>query len=152
MALVESTPGEDVAGGWRRWWVPMVDGTDRLGLLEIVGPAGAGPGGREFLRHCELLAGLIGHLIATVSQRGDLIERTRRTRPMSTASELLGRLLTPLTSSTGRVVTSAILQPCYEVGGDGFDYAIDDSTANPGDPHRHRDGRRGTGRGLVRRR
>ena len=129
-ALVESTPGEDGPDGERRWWVPMVDGTDRLGVLEVVVVADAGPGGRRFLRHCELLAGLIGHLLATVAQRGDLIERTRRTRPMSTASELLGRLLPPLTSSTDRVVTSAILQPCYEVGGDGFDYAIDDSTAS----------------------
>ena len=38
-------------------------------------------------------------------------------------------MLPPLTSSTDRVVTSAILQPCYEVGGDGFDYALDDTTA-----------------------
>ena len=128
--LVESTPADDGPDGGSRWWVPVVDGTDRLGLLEVVVSADPGPGGREFLRHCELLAGLVGHLIAAVSQRGDLIERTRRTQPMSTASELLGRLLPPLTSSTERVVTSAILQPCYEVGGDGFDYAIDDSTAN----------------------
>jgi serine phosphatase RsbU (regulator of sigma subunit) len=68
--------------------------------------------------------------MATVTARGDGIDRVRRTQPMSPASELLSRLLPPLTSSTDRLVVSAILQPCYEVGGDGFDYAIDGSTAS----------------------
>ena len=106
-----------------RLWVPMVDGTDRLGVMELTGA-------RPHLRHCVMVAGLVGHLIGTISERGDLIDTVRRTQAMSPASELLFRLLPPLTSATGRVVTSAVLQPCYDVGGDAFDYAHDDSTAN----------------------
>jgi sigma-B regulation protein RsbU (phosphoserine phosphatase) len=124
-ARVESTPA-----GSHRWWVPMVDGTDRLGVIEFVASAEVDTADPQFLRHCELLSGLIGHLIAVSTARGDGIDRTRRTRPMSPAAELLTRLLPPLTSSTDRLVVSAVLQPCYEVGGDGFDYALDGGTAS----------------------
>ncbi|MGK5682140.1 PP2C family protein-serine/threonine phosphatase [Actinoplanes sp. URMC 104] len=109
-------------GDGGRHWVPMVDGTDRLGVIEFVADTGD-PG---FLRRCELVGGLIGHLLASTSERGDLIERVRRSRPMSPAAELLWRLLPPLTASFDRAVVSAVLQPCYEVGGDGYDYAVDD--------------------------
>jgi sigma-B regulation protein RsbU (phosphoserine phosphatase) len=129
-ARVESMPALGNRDGDRRWWVPMLDGTDRLGVLELVTSGKVEADDRQFVRHCELLAGLVGHLIAIVSERGDHIDRTRRTRPMSAASELVWRLLPPLTSTTERVVTSAILQPCYDIGGDGFDYALDDTTAS----------------------
>jgi sigma-B regulation protein RsbU (phosphoserine phosphatase) len=127
-ARVESTPAG--VGKRHRWWVPMVDGTDRLGVIEFVASADVDTADPQFVRHCELLCGLVGHLLATITARGDGIDRTRRTQPMSPASELLSRLLPPLTSSTDRLVVSAILQPCYEVGGDGFDYAVDGTTAN----------------------
>jgi sigma-B regulation protein RsbU (phosphoserine phosphatase) len=117
---VRSAESDD--GGTHRWWVPMVDGTDRLGVIEFVA---VGPPGPDFRRNCELVAGLVGHLIAGTTARGELLERSRRTRPMSTASELLWQLLPPLTASTGRAVVSAVLQPCYEVGGDAFDYGFD---------------------------
>jgi sigma-B regulation protein RsbU (phosphoserine phosphatase) len=121
-ARVRSAEAGD--GDARRWWVPMVDGTDRLGVVEF---AGARPGHVEpgVVRGLELFAGLVGHLIAVTSIRGDLMERTRRTRPVSTAAELLWQLLPSLTASSEQAVVSAILQPCYEVGGDGFDYAFD---------------------------
>ncbi|MFV2109311.1 PP2C family protein-serine/threonine phosphatase [Micromonospora sp. LOL_015] len=34
-------------------------------------------------------------------------------------------MLPPLTAATQRITVSAVLEPCYDVGGDGFDYAID---------------------------
>jgi hypothetical protein len=112
-----------------RWWVPMVDGTDRLGVIEFVPPDGADPRDREFVSRCELLTGLVGHLCATVSDKGELIDRVRRSQPMSVASELLWQQVPPLTTSSDRAVVTAILQPCYEVGGDGFDYSLDSGTA-----------------------
>ncbi|TWG24427.1 PP2C family protein-serine/threonine phosphatase [Actinoplanes teichomyceticus] len=126
---VVSMPGGG-EGADHRWWLPMVDCTDRLGVVEFVTHAAVDSDDRPFVRHCELVAGLIGHLIATINERGDRVDVTRRSRPMSPASELLWRLLPPLTSSSDRVVTSAVLEPCYEVGGDAFDYALDDTTAN----------------------
>ena len=126
-ARVASTPAGD--GGARRWWVPMVDGTDRLGVIEFVPPVGTGSDDRQFVRLCEVVAGLIGHMIGGVTERGDLVKAVRRSRPMSPASELLWRLLPPLTAGTDRVAVSAVLEPCYEVGGDGFDYTLDGTTA-----------------------
>ena len=118
---VESIP----AGDGERWWIPVVDGTERLGVLEIDASGADGTAGPGFAERCELVAGLVGHLVATLTTRGSELERVRRSRPMSTASELLWQLLPPLTASEDRAVVSAILQPCYEVGGDGFDYAFD---------------------------
>jgi hypothetical protein len=123
-ASVRSLHGDD------RWWVPIVDGTDRLGVIEFVPADGAAPRDREFVVRCELLAGLIGHLIGTLIQKSDHIELTRRSRPMSVASELLWRQLPPLTSSCEQAVVTAIVQPCYDVGGDGFDYALESRTVH----------------------
>jgi serine phosphatase RsbU (regulator of sigma subunit) len=48
---------------------------------------------------------------------------------MSPAAELLATLLPPLTFSSDRLVVAAVLEPCYTVGGDAFDYAVDGSLA-----------------------
>jgi serine phosphatase RsbU (regulator of sigma subunit) len=39
-------------------------------------------------------------------------------------------MVPPLTASCDRAVVSAVLQPCYEVGGDGFDYTLDGAVAH----------------------
>jgi sigma-B regulation protein RsbU (phosphoserine phosphatase) len=57
--------------------------------------------------------------------KGDFLLQARRVRSMSSGAELLSRLLPPLTVSSERLVFSAILEPRYDVGGDGFDYAFD---------------------------
>jgi serine phosphatase RsbU (regulator of sigma subunit) len=116
-------------GDARRWWVPMVDGTDRLGVVEFTAIDEPDGDPAELTRTFELVAGLVGHLTSSLRQRGDRLEQVRRSDPMSAASELLWRLLPPLTAASERVVMSAVLEPCYEVGGDGFDYALDGTTA-----------------------
>jgi phosphoserine phosphatase RsbU/P len=112
-----------IRGEGDRWWVPMVDGTDRLGVMEFAGedlpPA-----------RCELVAGLVGHLVSALSTRGDHLERARRSQPVSPAAELVWRLVPPLTASCDRAAISGVLQPCYDVGGDGFDYSLDGDTAH----------------------
>ncbi|WP_305785353.1 PP2C family protein-serine/threonine phosphatase [Symbioplanes lichenis] len=118
-ARVRSLPAGD-----GHWYVPMVDATDRIGVMEFTGVPGAGE-----VERCELVAGLIGHLIATTTPRSDHLDVVRRSQPMSPASELLWRLLPPLTASSDSVVISAVVRPCYDVGGDGFDYVLDGSTA-----------------------
>ncbi len=62
-------------------------------------------------RGCGLLASLLGHLIVAKVPYGDTISRTRRSQPLSTAAQLLWRLLPPLTFANGRMVISAILEP-----------------------------------------
>jgi phosphoserine phosphatase RsbU/P len=110
--------------GPRRLWVPMVDSTERLGVVCFdLGPAH--PEQDALRERCETLVNLVGHLLAGKLPYGDLLARVRRTRPMSTASELLIASLPPLTFSCERMVVSAILEPCYDIGGDAFDYAVD---------------------------
>jgi sigma-B regulation protein RsbU (phosphoserine phosphatase) len=107
-----------------RLWVPLIDGAERLGVAEVLAdPPPADP--TLFQRWCESLVGLLGHLVAVKMPYGDTLQRTRRTRTMSAASELLMQLLPPLTFSSHRLSISAVLEPCYDVGGDAFDYAVD---------------------------
>src|SRR5204862_8247543 len=113
-----------------RLWLPLIDGTERLGVLEVVptDPT-VDLDDPEFRSQCEIFAGLIGHLYTVKVPYGDMLVRVRRTRRMSEASELVWQLLPPLTYICHRVAISAILEPCYTVGGDGFDYAVDGSAA-----------------------
>jgi phosphoserine phosphatase RsbU/P len=109
------------------WWVPIVNGTERLGVLRVTAPDEPDP---DRLRAGALLfAGLVGHLITAKNEYGDDIERVRRSRPMTPAAELLWRLLPPLTFSSRQLAVTAVLEPCYEAGGDAFDYAVDQHTA-----------------------
>ncbi|MGI5212832.1 PP2C family protein-serine/threonine phosphatase [Plantactinospora sp. CA-290183] len=105
-------------------WMPLLDGSDRLGVLRIEVPDEI-VGSDRFRRRADVLAALLGHLVAVKAHYGDTIARSRRTGPMSVASELLWRLLPPLTFATGRFAVSAVFEPCYSAGGDGFDYAVD---------------------------
>ena len=119
--LVRSMP----VGNGDGWWVPMVNGTDRLGVIEFASAEVVDVHDDLTRQRCEMLAGLVGHLITVTAPKGDSLYQVRRSQPMSTGAELLSHMLPPLTSSCERLAISAILEPCYDVGGDGFDYAID---------------------------
>ena len=110
------------------WWVPIVNGTDRLGVVEFAVLDTATAEQPSLQSRLEMFAGLVGHLLTVTEPRGDHLQRMRRSRPMSTASELLLTVLPPLTASSRGLVVAAVLEPCYEVGGDGYDYAFNDST------------------------
>jgi sigma-B regulation protein RsbU (phosphoserine phosphatase) len=124
--LVQSMPAPNAGD----WWVPMVNGTDRLGVIRFALADDAGPPDDDTRRRCETLAGLVGHLITVTAPKGDFLYQVRRSKPMSTGAELLSHMLPPLTVSCERLSLSAILEPCYDVGGDGFDYAIDGAVAH----------------------
>ena len=116
-------------GDRRLFWVPLLDGVARLGVVGIEGR-------REVLDDAEFdvrarrLAGLLAEMVMTKRVYGDTIEKTVRTQQMSLAAELAWRLLPPLTFGTERLVISGSLQPAYDVGGDAFDYAVDDGIAH----------------------
>jgi len=108
-------------GTEHRLWVPLLDGTERLGVLEVL-TAEDPP---SELRTCYgVVAGLLAELVTTRSYYGDAVESTRRLLPMQLAAEIVWNLLPPLTFATADVMISAILEPAYDVGGDAFDYAI----------------------------
>lgn len=105
-------------------WVPLVDGTARLGVLRVEVPGRIEPD-EGLRRHCWLLAGLLGHLIMTKLAYGDVLHRAQRARPLTVAAELVRHLLPPLTCATDRLVITAVLEPFHRIGGDAFDYSMD---------------------------
>ena len=100
-----------------RLWVPLLDGCERMGVLEIVPPTVTDAVCRE-------LSACIAQLVTTRRPYGDVVERRRRRLPMQVAAEIVWGLLPPLTFATDDIVVTAILEPCYDVGGDVFDYAL----------------------------
>jgi len=123
------TPGSEAPEGTPTLWVPLLDGTERLGVLRIALPASIDPDDRELQERCWLLAGLIGHLVVSKRSYGDALHQVQRSKPLSVSSELLWQLLPPLTFATEQLVVSAVLEPYDHIGGDGFDYAVDLSHA-----------------------
>ncbi|MET8147102.1 PP2C family protein-serine/threonine phosphatase [Actinoplanes sp. NPDC049668] len=119
--LIQTMPAGNSGG----WWVPVINGTDRLGVINFTFTDGVDAHDDVTRQRCETLAGLVGHLITVTAPKGDSLFQVRRSRPMSTEAELLSQTLPPLTASCERLALSAILEPCYDIGGDGFDYAID---------------------------
>jgi phosphoserine phosphatase RsbU/P len=115
---VPSPSGEPVV------WLPVVDGADRLGVLEVRVPAGTDPADAAFRERCRLLAHATGHLIAAKRPYGDGLDQVRRMRRRSVASELLQQILPPLTFACEGFVVSGLLQPAYDVAADAFDYSV----------------------------
>ena len=111
-------------------WLPLLDGVDRLGVLEVVVPAGTDVDGDTFEQRCELFAHLAGHMAVAKSPYGEGLTRLRHRRPRSVASELLWRLLPPLTFGCEGFLVSALLEPCYEVAADAFEYSVVDDVAH----------------------
>src|SRR6185312_971646 len=92
-------------------WVPMVDGTDRLGVLRMGLPSGTDGEDPGLRQRCSVLAGLAGHLVATKFAYGDALNLARRTTPLTVAAELLWQLLPPLTFASRDLVITAVLEP-----------------------------------------
>jgi Stage II sporulation protein E (SpoIIE) len=114
--LTAGAPGEQV------WWVPVLDGTERLGVLRfrfLVGSAD--------VEELEAFASLVAQLVVTKSVYGDFFACARRRNPLTIAAELLWQLLPPLTFATPDLVISAVFAPTEDVGGDAFDYGAEAS-------------------------
>ena len=119
-ALVQHTSG--TGAGWTLW-TPVLDGTERLGVLQLEFPADVQVD-EELRAACLDVAGLVAELVVTKSMYGDGIERARRRTPMTIPAELQWRLLPPLTFISPRVAVAGALAPTAEVAGDSFDYAL----------------------------
>jgi hypothetical protein len=120
--------GEFVAGltdtGRRVLWVPMLDGTDRAGVVRLeLDPDVVDD--LEFRRRCWTLSGLMGHIAVAKLPYSDRIRRIRAPRQLSVASELLWQLVPPRTFATMDVVVTALLEPYDRVAGDAYDYVVD---------------------------
>jgi len=118
--------------GRRRLWVPLLDGGDRLGVLEVRMDSTAELYDPMLREQCAWLASLLAHLVASMEPYGDELARPRRTRPMSPSAQLIWQQLPPLTASTETLVLAGRLEPSYDAGGDAFDYALSEQTVSLG--------------------
>ncbi|MGV8977799.1 MAG: PP2C family protein-serine/threonine phosphatase [Cellulomonas sp.] len=110
-------------------WIPVVDGAERIGVVELTMDDPRILHDPTFRRHCWWVAHYLGHLVSALDRMGDGIDEVRRHRSRTIAAELIWQLLPPLTAGTGKVVVSGRLEPSDDVGGDVFDYALSDRTA-----------------------
>jgi serine phosphatase RsbU (regulator of sigma subunit) len=102
--------------------MPLLDGTERIGVLAArIEPERAT---EELLATFERLAHLVALLVITKGQYSDVFEVVRRRESMTLAAELVWELVPPLVFATDGLVLAAMLEPCYDNGGDAFDYAV----------------------------
>ncbi len=113
-----------------RVWLPLLDGTDRIGVLETTVAVAADGVARDQLAALEGYAHASAMLLVSKQPYGDTFELVRRRRPMSLSAELLWRLLPPLTFATDGFVITGLVEPADEIGGDAFDYAVNDAVAH----------------------
>ncbi|HEY2280194.1 MAG TPA: SpoIIE family protein phosphatase [Streptosporangiaceae bacterium] len=110
-----TSPGDHQ--GRRRHFVPILDGTRRLGILCADGAADAG----DQLR---TLASVLGMQLVSKYAFSDSYARLARTGTMNVAAEMQWALMPPRVFASDQVVVAAAMEPIYAVGGDAFDYAV----------------------------
>ena len=121
-AFMSDVPAEQPVAGGVRLFLPMLDGSDRVGVLAFTLPRVEDADRRLAWR----VAGVVADIIVTKGLYTDTFFNARRMQPMTLAAQLQWQLLPPLTMSTPRVALAGVLEPAYEVGGDSFDYAYND--------------------------
>ena len=119
---IQSVPvrGADGAGKNYQVWIPLVDGTARLGVLRLT----VADASEAMLERYRALASLAGLMIVAKASYSDTYARAHRAREMALQAELVWAFLPPRTFATEQVLVSASLEPAYEVGGDAFDYSL----------------------------
>jgi Stage II sporulation protein E (SpoIIE) len=108
------------AGETYQVWVPLLDGTERLGVLRLT----VADVSEAMLDRYRTLASLAGIMLMAKSSYSDTYARAQRTRQMALQAELVWAFLAPRTFATDRVLLAATLEPAYEAGGDAFDYSL----------------------------
>jgi serine phosphatase RsbU (regulator of sigma subunit) len=113
---------EQAQGDGVRLFVPLLDGTDRIGVLAF----DLDEVDDHDRRLARRLAGLVADMLVTKSMYTDRFFQARRRRPMSLSAEMQWQLLPPLMMTTPQVAVAGALEPAYDVAGDSFDYALND--------------------------
>ncbi len=127
-AFLDDAMVEQPVGSGVRLFVPLLDGTDRVGVLAFT----ADSPDEDDRRLARRFAGLVADVLVTKSMYTDRFFQVRRMRSMSLSAEMLWSLLPPLMMTTPQVAVAGILEPAYDVGGDCFDYALNDDVLHVG--------------------
>nr|MDQ2815768.1 hypothetical protein [Actinomycetota bacterium] len=114
------TTQTSMAGAAYKLWIPLVDGTERLGVLGFT----VADVSQGMLDRYRTLASLAGMLVSAKNEISDTYPHLQRSREMALQAELVWAFLPPRTFATGNTTVAASLEPAYEAGGDAFDYAL----------------------------
>jgi serine phosphatase RsbU (regulator of sigma subunit) len=120
-------PVTDREDGRRGWWVPLLDGTERLGVLYV---ASAEEDGEELRQDMLALSSLVAMMVVGSRDTSDSHARLTRVQPMNVAAEMQWTLMPPRTYADHRVIIGAVMEPAYEVSGDAYDYATADDVVH----------------------
>jgi len=102
-------------------WIPLVDGTERLGVLRFAFAERLTVKNR---RDADVLAALAGKLLVGKREHTDRYALRRRRHDLNLAAEMQWQQLPPLESSMPSAEVAGFVEPAYDVGGDGFDYSL----------------------------
>jgi phosphoserine phosphatase RsbU/P len=119
-AFLGDEPIEQAVADGVRVFVPLLDGTDRVGVLAFTSDRWDAHDRRLARR----FAGLLADVLVTKGMYTDRFFQARRRQSMSLTAEMQWTLLPPLIMTTPQVAIAGILEPAYSVAGDSFDYAL----------------------------
>jgi serine phosphatase RsbU (regulator of sigma subunit) len=118
----EESVEEPFPDGSVRLHLPLLDGSNRVGVLGLTLPRL-----NDYDRQlAQRLAGLVADMIVTNDDYTDAFARVRTVAPLSLSAHLQWQTLPPLSMTTPVIDLSGVLEPAYDVGGDSFDYALND--------------------------
>lgn len=103
-------------------WIPVTERAERLGVLSMQLPTWDD----DVEQFCLELGLAAAYLLQSASRYSDQPERLRRVQDMSLAAEIQWGLLPPTALAVSTTTLAGLLEPAYEVGGDCFDFAIND--------------------------
>jgi serine phosphatase RsbU (regulator of sigma subunit) len=123
-AFLGDKPVEQAVEDGVRVFVPLLDGTDRVGVLAFT----ADRWDDDDRRLARRFAGLVADVLVTKGMYTDRFFQARRRQAMSLSAEMQWALLPPLIMTNPQVAVAGILEPAYNVAGDSFDYALNDDS------------------------
>ncbi|MEU9497639.1 PP2C family protein-serine/threonine phosphatase [Streptomyces sp. NPDC048196] len=101
-------------------WLPLVDGAERLGALAVR----TASLNAARMRRSRMLAHLLAMLITSKRAYSDWLAGLTRTGTMRLPTEMLRAFLPPHTVGSSRCVSTAVLEPAYDVAGDAYDHSV----------------------------
>ncbi|MFI9007999.1 PP2C family protein-serine/threonine phosphatase [Actinosynnema sp. NPDC053489] len=110
-------------------WVPLLDGVERLGVLEVEVEDVTDLHDPGLRAQCRWLSMLLGHLVTLLTRYGDAVDLARLPKPRTVTGELIRSMLPPQTAGVDNFVVTGVVEPRHDVSGDAFDYALSETTA-----------------------
>lgn len=122
-AFLSQQPVVDTRDGQVVVAVPVSVRNERLGVLSVTIDGGADS---RIVSGLQQAAVLLGYVIPTMARYTDVVERARRDRPLELPAEIQWAALPVRAYEGTEFAVAGQLVPAYEVGGDLFDYAVEE--------------------------